>query len=38
MATKDHKGDKPSATNRLRAYRRNEVIAGTKAIFEFFCG
>ena len=38
MATKEHKGDKSSVSNHLRAYRRNEAVSGTKGIFVFFRG
>jgi hypothetical protein len=30
FATKELKADKPSALNRLRAYRRNDIFAETK--------
>jgi hypothetical protein len=38
MATKEHKGDTPSVSNRLRAYRRNEAVSGTKGSFVFLRG
>jgi hypothetical protein len=38
MATKEPKGHRAFVSNRLRAYRRNEAVSGTKGIFVFFCG